>query len=319
MGRRRPTRIGRRPHGVSYERKKHKDMIHQMPLTQAAVMGLLQGLAEFAPISSSAHLVLVPWLFHPLLAGQGWLEDPGQSFDASLHLGTALALILYFWPQWRQLLNALIGHLTGSKSWEDSDVRIVWLIIIATIPGAIFGKLFEKPLETLFDTTTHPWAPGVIGILLAVMGVVLWVSDHCFRKERGLAALTVRDAVLIGLSQVLALFPGVSRSGSTITAGLALGLKRDAAARFSFLMATPITLGAGLLKLAELRHSTEPHPQGSALLVGIVVSAVVGYGVIKWMLAYLQRQNMNIFVVYRVVAGIIVVAVWLLRGGMHPA
>ncbi|MCA1596850.1 MAG: undecaprenyl-diphosphatase UppP [Chloroflexi bacterium] len=291
-------------------------IVEHMPLSQAAVMGVLQGLAEFAPISSSAHLVLVPWLFHPLVARQGWLEDPGQAFDASLHLGTALALILYFWPQWRQLIGALIGHLTGKKTWENADVRIAWMIIVATIPGALFGVLLEKKFDLMFDTKDHPWAPGAIGALLAIMGIVLWAADHFGRKNRSLSALTMKDAVLIGLSQALALFPGVSRSGATITAGLGLDLDRETAARFSFLMATPITLGAGLYKMLKMRHSTEPHPQAAALALGIVVSAVVGYAVIKWLLSYLQRQNMNLFVGYRIAAGILVIVVWLLRG-MH--
>jgi len=285
----------------------------QMPLTQAIAMGILQGLAEFAPISSSAHLILVPWLIHPLVSAKGWVEDPGQSFDAALHLGTALALILYFRSEWVSLVEAWWGSLSGAQTWENPKARLAWLIIIATIPGAIFGKLMEKRLSALFDPGTHSWAPAAIGGVLAAAGLVLWAADRTGRKDRSMERVSRLDALIIGLSQAMALFPGVSRSGATITAGLSLGLNREAATRFSFLMATPITLGAGLLKLIELRHSTEAHPQASALIAGVLTSAVVGYIVIRWVLGYVQRQNMNLFVVYRVIAGAFIIAIWFAR------
>ena len=287
--------------------------VQNMPIYQSVVMGALQGLAEFAPISSSAHLVLVPWLFGPGLLHYGWVDDPGQAFDAALHIGTALALIIYFWNDWKRLLGAWISSLSGKGEKGNADARMMWLIIIATIPGAVIGKVGEKRFEEMFDVNKHPWAPGAIAALLVVMGLVLWGADRVGRKERELNSMSWRDAILIGVSQVLALFPGVSRSGATITAGLGLGLRRETAARFSFLISTPITLGAGLLKVASLRHAGEAHPGKAALVVGVIVSAIVGYAVIRWMLSYLQRQNMNIFVVWRVAFGLIVFAIWLMR------
>lgn len=284
-----------------------------MPLFQAVIMGVLQGLAEFAPISSSAHLVLFPWLVGPGLTKTGWITDPGQAFDAALHIGTAIALIIYFWGEWAQIISAWWGSVIGKQKWESVSVRMAWLIIVASVPGALFGKLFEKKLETLFDVDAHKWAPAAIAIFLILMGGVLWLADHYGKKARTLAQVTMVDAIVIGLSQALALFPGVSRSGATITAGLAMGLKRDSAARFSFLMATPITLGAGLLKVFELRHSHEAHPQASALVIGIITSAIVGYAVIRWFLTYLQRQNLNLFVLYRIVFGLIVLIIWWMR------
>jgi undecaprenyl-diphosphatase len=173
--------------------------------------------------------------------------------------------------------------------------------------------VFEKPLDTLFDVDHHPWAPAAIAGLLAVAGLLLWASDRRGKKSRHLSNITRGNALLIGCSQVLALFPGVSRSGATITAGLALGLTRQAAARFSFLMAAPITLGAGLLKVASMRHATEPHPQASALILGVALSAVVGWAVIHWLLGYLQKQTMNLFVVYRVIFAALVFVVWITR------
>jgi undecaprenyl-diphosphatase len=285
-----------------------------MPLFQAVLMGLLQGLAEFAPISSSAHLVLVPWLFAPALAGRGWVGDPGQAFDAALHIGTAAALIVYFWADWKRILSAWWGHVTGRETWENIQARLGWLIIIASVPGAVLGKLFEKKFEVFFDVDTHPWAPGAIGVLLIVMGILLYVADQLGKQARGLSRVGTRDAVIIGLSQALALFPGVSRSGATITAGRAVGLNRETAARFSFLMATPITLGAGLVKVVGIRHAAEPHPQMAALILGVVVSAVSGYGVIRWLLSYLQRENLSLFVIYRVCFGLCILGAWLMRG-----
>ena len=208
-----------------------------MTVFQAVILGLVQGLAEFLPISSSAHLVLTPWVF-------GW-SDPGLSFDVALHVGTLVAVLWYFRAEWVRLTQSAIALLRTRRADTDDKRRFLFLVV-ATIPAAIGGILLEDYAETTFRS------PALMAVTLMVMGVVLWAVDRFARIDRPLSSLGFRDALLIGLAQVLALVPGVSRSGSTMTAGRALGFDRQSAAVFSFLMSMPVTAAAALLKVPDL-------------------------------------------------------------------
>lgn len=257
-----------------------------MTVFQALVLGIVQGLGEFLPISSSAHLVLIPWLF-------GW-KDPGLTFDVALHMGTLLAVVLYFGKDWIRLLKAAL-----SKGSSD-EKRIFWFLVLATIPGGLFGLALEKQAEDAFRD------PILIGAMLIVMGIILYISDKKPRI-RTVETMTVADTLWIGLSQALAIIPGVSRSGSTMTAARFLAMKREDAARFSFLMSTPIILGAGVLKLRHLTMASINLP----FSVGVISSFVVGILSISFLLKYLRTSDFRLFVGYRVIIGVIVIALAL--------
>ena len=200
---------------------------------QAIILGAVQGLAEFLPISSSAHLVFVPWLFR-------W-EDPGLAFDVALHLGTLLALLIYYREQWIAMAQSVVGG-------DPKERRLLLLLIMASIPGAIIGLVFEKQAETTFRS------PLLIAVALAILAILLWLFDRISPQTRSMSEMTVWDALMIGLSQALAIVPGVSRSGATITMARAMRVERGDAANFSFLMATPIIAGAGLVEARKLVH-----------------------------------------------------------------
>ncbi|CAA7602479.1 undecaprenyl-diphosphate phosphatase [Acididesulfobacillus acetoxydans] len=259
-----------------------------MTVFQAVVLGIVQGLGEFLPISSSAHLILVPWL-------AGW-PVPGLTFDVALHMGTLLAVVLYFWHDWLNLIRSAL------RRRPSEEKRLFWYLVVATIPGGLFGVLLEKKAETVFR------APALIGALLVVMGIVLYLADKK-RQARNLDTMTIGDALWIGLSQALAILPGVSRSGSTIAAARWLHLSREAAARFSFLMSTPIILGAGILKL---RHLT-PAALNLPFIAGVLSSFVVGILSISFFLKFLRHNNLNIFVGYRLILGLGVILLAVFR------
>jgi undecaprenyl-diphosphatase len=257
----------------------------------------VQGLAEFLPISSSAHLTLLPWAF-------GW-EDPGLAFDVALHWGTLAAIIAVFWRDWIRLLRA--GLL---RKGSAEDMRLFWALVISSIPGAIIGKLLDKWAEENLR------APLLIACTLGVMGVVLWLADRAGRKDRGLDQMTLGRALVIGVAQAAALIPGVSRSGSTITVGLFQDFERESIARFSFLMSTPIIFGAGLLKLPKMLHEMRTGTSDvswGALAAGFVAAAIVGTIVIRWMLDYLRRRSYAVFAGYRVALALCVVLLWFSR------
>jgi len=257
---------------------------------QAAVLGIVQGLGEFLPISSSAHLVLVPWLF-------GW-RDPGLAFNVALHVGTLVAVVAYFWRDWLVLLQ---HGLTGRGTRE---AVLFWYLVAATIPGALAGWLLEDYAETVFRT------PALVGTMLIIMGVILYVADRTGRRLRRLDDITLGHALLIGLAQAFAIVPGVSRSGATITAARLLGIEREAAARFSFLLSTPIILGAGVMQLKDIT----PADLNAPFIVGVTVSAVTGFLAIGFLLRYVATKNFNLFVWYRFAVGLLVLAVVLFRG-----
>ena len=263
---------------------------------QAAVLGIIQGLSEFLPISSSAHLTLAPWLF-------GW-EDPGLAFDVALHFGTLLAVLWYFRMEWLALIKAAFGILRTGRVETPEKRRFVYLII-ATIPGAIGGYLLQSRAESAFRS------PQVIAIALIVMGVILWIVDKVVDRARILGEMRWIDALLIGLSQVIALIPGVSRSGSTITTGRGLRFDRESAAEFSFLMSMPIIAAAVVL---EGPKALQQGGLTNELMAGVVASAVSGWLAISILMRYVSRHSYGIFAFYRVALGLAVLAVIYARG-----
>jgi undecaprenyl-diphosphatase len=267
-----------------------------MTIFQALVLGILQGLTEFLPVSSSAHLALAPYLF-------GW-EDPGLAFDVALHFGTLVALLWYFRKEWGELIAAAIAVIRKRKAETAEEKRVVFLII-ATIPGAIGGLLLEKKAETVFR------APALTATMLIVMGVVLWAVDRFASQDRKIDGMRWLDALLIGLAQVAALIPGVSRSGSTITTGRALRFDRQSAAVFSFLMSMPIIAAAVVLKGPEALKSGGLTAE---IVVGVLASAISGWLAISVLIKYVRNRSYGIFALYRVLLGLAVLAVIYSRG-----
>jgi|ERR1041385_8407100 undecaprenyl-diphosphatase len=266
-----------------------------MTIFQSIIYGIVQGLTEFLPISSTAHLTLLPW-------AAGW-PDPGLSFDVALHLGTLVALLLYFRKEWIELIGSAIGILQGRT--KTPDARLVMFIVGATIPGAIAGVLFEHKVEDAMR------APQVIALMLIALALVLAVAEMIGRRKKSLDEISWGDAITVGVAQALAIIPGVSRSGVTITASLLRNMKRDAAARFSFFLSTPLIGGAvGKRALVMLKTGTTVE-QMVPFVVGILVSAIVGYLAIAFMLRYLQTRTTYPFVYYRLALGIAVfLAIW---------
>lgn len=255
----------------------------------AAILGALQGLTEVLPISSSGHLILIPWLLH-------WPES-GLTFDVALHLGTLLALALYFWRDIIELAFNFFRGISGGGLHTSSD-RLPFYIIAGTIPAVIAGKTLEGPIEELFRSN-----PALIATFLIVFGLVLAFSDTIGAKRWKMDGITLRAALIIGLAQCLALVPGVSRSGITITAALLLGFNREAAARFSFLLSLPIVAGAGILKVGHLVSQGIPAGDLQPLIIGIVTSTIFGYASVAFLLRFVQSNTLYPFVWYRLVAG----------------
>jgi len=272
---------------------------------RAALVGLLQGLTEFIPISSSAHLELAPWI-------AGWEADGligSLAFDVFLHLGTLVALLVYFAGDLLRYLRAWIASIRERRIGADTDRRLAWLLAMATVPAATIGFTLEGFIEDAFHGNNDGARLAIAGFL--VLGATaLYVADRIGSRRREITDMTPGTALTIGFSQALALLPGISRSGATITAGLALGLTREAAARFSFLLATPITLGAGLYGSRRLFETALTGEQWLAIGVGFAVSALSGLAAIGFLLAWLRRRSVVIFSLYRVLfAAVIVVLV----------
>jgi undecaprenyl-diphosphatase len=269
----------------------------EMTAWQAIVLGTLQGLTEFLPVSSSAHLSLTPWDF-------GW-QPAGLGFDLALHVGTLLALLWYFRREWVDLAKGGV-LLLRTRSTADPAARRALFIIIATIPAGIAGLLLEDLAETAFR------APVITAIALIVMGILLWAVDARAGQSRERATMTWRDALLVGLAQCLALVPGVSRSGSTITAGRALGFTRADAAVFSFLMSMPIILAAALFKVPDaVRASGITLP----LIAGVASAAVSSWLAISILLRFVSKHSYGVFAVYRLVLGAVILGLIATRGG----
>ena len=271
-----------------------------MTVTQAIVLGALQGATEFLPISSSAHLILAPWLF-------GW-PDQGLTFDVVLHAGTLMAILLYFWKEWLEMISGLFRGNYASAGKHGVSARLLALLILGTVPAGLAGYLAEHAVETRLRS------PLVLSCTLIGVALLLALAERIARKEKDLGAISWPDALTVGLAQALALVPGTSRSGITITAGLFRGLTREAAARFSFLLSAPIIAGAALKKALELRHSGVTSTEQLPLVLGFLASAGVGYLTIKYLLRYLQRNTLYLFVYYRIVLGIVIILLILFAG-----
>jgi undecaprenyl-diphosphatase len=261
-----------------------------MDAFQAIILGIVQGLTEFLPISSTAHLRLVP-------AFAGW-DDPGTAFTAVVQLGTVAAVLIYFRQDLWNIARAWLRSLRDPAERGTLEAKLGWYLIIGTIPVAVLGLLFKDKIETDARQLV------LIGIVMIVLGIVLEIAERVGRKEREIDSLTYRDASLIGLAQAAALVPGVSRSGSTISAGLFLGLERGAAARYSFLLSVPAVVLSGLFELKDVGMG------GGAgavpTLIAVFFAFVVGYASIAWFLKYLTKHPVTLFVVYRVVLGVVI-------------
>ena len=279
------------------------------------VLAIVQGLAEFIPVSSSGHLIIVRRLL-------GWNElSPAHelTFDVALHFGTLLSVLFYFRRTWFQILRAALGgkvvrfseaggddqNLTADEQREER--LLLWFLALATIPGAIAGKLLEHSAEDYFREHIF-----LIAGALIVVALLMWWGEKVSQFTKPLTRISLSDALIVGCAQATALIPGVSRSGSTITAGLFRNMTREAAVRFSFLLSTPLIAGAALLKAHELRKEGLPQGMHMPFLVGVLVSAIVGYVAIAWLIRYLQSNSLKVFIVYRIVVGVIVIGLALM-------
>jgi undecaprenyl-diphosphatase len=284
-------------------------------IIQAIILGIVQGATEFIPVSSSAHLIIVPWLL-------GW-NDPALtslSFDVALHIGTLLAVLVFFASDWIRLIGAWLISIKERKIGADPDRRMAWFVVIGTIPGGIVGVLAESKIDALFHQPGQPIPQLTIiimAIIIALLGSALFVADRVTSHIKEGQKLTLKEVLIIGFAQALAVFPGVSRSGSTITAGLALGLKRDAAAKFSFLLSAPIIAGAGLKSLFNVYHAFKAGSLVSGELIlfpiGVIAAAISGYLCIGFLMNYLQKHPIDVFVYYRWALAVFIAVVALLR------
>ncbi|MBL8030142.1 MAG: undecaprenyl-diphosphatase UppP [Candidatus Doudnabacteria bacterium] len=268
-----------------------------MNIFQAFILGMVQGLGEFLPISSSAHLVITPWLFN-------W-KDPGLGFDLALHWGTLLAVLVYFRTDIRDLIRGFWHSLFKSTRNFENNIyqKLSWLLILASVPGAVIGKLLEEHAEKTFRN------PLLIAFTLSIFGFIIYAVDYLGKKQKNLDRITRKDALLVGLSQALAIVPGVSRSGSTMAMGLLLGFKRADAARFSFLMSAPIIFGAGLVKAGEFGAGVSYGP----LIVGFISAAIFGFLSIKYLLKFLASHDFKVFAFYRLIVAALILIVYLIR------
>jgi len=277
-----------------------------MSILQAIVLGIVQGVTEFAPVSSSGHLILVPWAL-------GWtiVNDPAlnKSFDVALHMGTFIGAVIYFRRDLWHYIRAWVGSIQERRI-ATTDQRLAWAIVIGTIPGVLVGAAFESTIEDKLGQ------PVLIAVMLAVVGVVLYVVDRVARQDRGVDSIRPRTGLFVGIAQALALQPGVSRSGITITAGRAIGLDRETAARFSFLLALPIIAGAGGLKAIDIAQTGFQGylPQ---FIAGFLAAAVSGFLVIWFLLSYLRTHDFFWFMIYRL--AVAALAIGLVVTGVRSA
>jgi undecaprenyl-diphosphatase len=276
-------------HGYFFEYPKLGGRV--LTILQAVILGLAQGLGEFLPISSSAHLVLVPWFF-------GW-TDPGLTFDVALHIGTLVAVVIYFWKDWWELI------IKGFSDVRSVRGRLFWYLAAASVPGAAAGFLFEKKAETILRS------PVLIAAMLIVMGIFLYWADRRSAKNIEMNGITFWTSMLIGISQALAIIPGVSRSGITMTTGLLAGVTREGAARFSFLLSTPIIFGAAMVKLPHVISNSSMITVSFA--IGMLVSCVTGIVSIGFLLRYVQTKNFLPFAWYRFILGALVITITIVR------
>lgn len=262
-----------------------------MEIYQALILGVVQGLTELLPISSSAHLTIIPWMF-------GWTNNSGfneafNGFDVALHFGTLLAIGLYFFKDWLNLIKGGFEQVVKKK--KTTEGRMFWYIVLATIPGGIIGFILDKFLE---DALTKPL---IIAIALIVMGIILYIADKKAKSNITYEQMTLKQTFLIGLSQALAFIPGVSRSGVTMTTARIMGIERESAAKYSFMLSAPIVLAATVFKVKDFVFSIP-------FFIGIIASFIVGIFVIKFLLNYLKKGSFKAFAIYRVILGAIIIA-----------
>lgn len=260
-----------------------------MEIYQALILGIVQGLTELLPISSSAHLTIIPWIFN-------W--NIPEAFDVALHFGTLLAIVLYFFRDWMELIKG--GYKYVVKKEKTVQGRMFWYIVLATIPGGIVGYLLDHFLNGVLNR------PIIIAIALIVMGIILYVVDKNAKSKVKYEEMTLKQTFLIGVSQALAFIPGVSRSGITITTARAMGVTREAAAKYTFLLSTPIVFAATVLKFKDFVFNLP-------FIVGVVSSFIVGLLVIKFLLKYLQKGSFKAFAIYRVIAGIVIILITFIK------
>lgn len=270
-------------------------------LVQAVVMGVVQGLTEFLPVSSSGHLIIVPALL-------GWDDRfiESLSFSVMLHLATLMALLLFFRADWLRLIPAGFASIRERSIGVDPDRRLAWLLVLSTIPAVVAGLLLNDLIETSFREAR------LVAVTLVVGAAILWLAERTGTRTRRVAELSTAGAIGIGAAQALALVPGISRSGISISAGLFAGLDRESAARFSFLMATPVTAGAGLYEFGKLISGDSGVDVAlGPLLAGMIAALVAGLAAISVLLRYLRTHPTTIFIVYRLVLAGVVVVAWL--------
>jgi undecaprenyl-diphosphatase len=267
-----------------------------MTTAHAIIFGIIQGLGEFLPISSSAHLVIFPWLFS--------FPDPGLAFDVALHFGTLIAVIAFFWKDWLQIIALAFGFSEKIKivSKINYPKKTLWLLALATIPGALIGYIFEKQAETIFRS------PLLIASTLILAGLFLYWIDEFGKKNKAFSEISPKSALLVGLSQAIAIIPGISRSGATISTALALGFDRTSAARFSFLLSAPIIFGATILKFPELLYDFSP-----VALIAILSAGTSGLFAIAGLLKFIEKTSYKIFFWYRLIFAAIIILVFVLR------
>ena len=274
-----------------------------MTIWQAFILGIVQGVTEFLPISSSGHLVITPYLL-------GWKIPEAQvfTFDVLVQMGTLIAVIIYFWKYLWKIVIAVVKGLIDKKPFGSQDAKLGWLVVLSTIPAILGGFFLKDQVEAAFHSVQ------ITAVFLLVTALLLWVAERLSKQMKKMEDLSTLDAFIIGCFQVLAIFPGLSRSGSTIAGGILRKLKREEAAKFSFLMSIPVMLGAGVMSindLLEVPNLTEFLP---VVLVGFITSGVVGFISIHWLLKFLNKNKLWIFSVYCVVISLVTLAVTFIRG-----
>lgn len=267
-----------------------------MTILQAIILGIVQGLTELLPISSSAHLNLIPWIFN-------WTSSQDfnlafEAFDVALHAGTLFAILIFFFKDWISLIVG--GFKQVVKKEKTPEGKMFWYIVLATLPGGIIGFALDHYLEEYLTK------PIIIAIALIVMGIILYVVDKNCKSETEYEDMTLKQTFLIGLSQCLAFIPGVSRSGVTMTTGRLMGVKRESAAKYSFMLSAPIVFAATIYKLKDFVFSLP-------FIIGVLVSFIVGIIVIKFLLEYLKKGSFKVFAIYRIIVGIVVIAICIMR------
>lgn len=271
-----------------------------MDLFQALVLGLVQGATEYIPVSSSAHLVIVPWLL-------GWPDAPFE-FEVLVQWGTLIGVFFFFWPDIWMVAKGVIQALLQGRPLATFEAKLGWLVVVATIPAVVFGLAFKDLFETAFA------APVFAGGLLMLTALLLVIAERFGSRRLELEHLSWLDAVIIGLFQAAAILPGISRSGATISGAVLRGYNRVAAARFSFLMSIPALVGAGVIALKDLFETGTLAAQLPAISIGFIAAAISGYICIRWLLHYLQRHSLYIFALYCVAFSLLTIIVGLIRG-----